>query len=471
MTSSRLPGSPMLTWLQADLESTTQDWIIAFWHHPPYTKGSHNSDTEIELVEMRQHVLPVLEAGGVDLVLTGHSHSYERSYLINGHYGLSTTFSSSNLIDNGNGRDGAAGTGSYAKPAGLAANQGAVYIVAGNGGHVTSWVDGSAAEFSPNPHPAMFYSALHVGSLVLDIDGGRLDARMIRETGAIDDYFSIVKNLPNTPPQVTMAAPISGATFVAGAHVAVSASAVDQDGSITQVDYYANNGLIGSSTTAPFAITWNDVPAGHFLLTAAATDSGGATTSSAAVTINVTPAAPQALMAVSGNAGILLAWNATDGAAGYTVKRATSSGGPYTTLASGLTSRTYTDVAPATGVTYFYVVSASSAGGESANSNQATATQPAPTLPAKPSNLIAKSFFRTMVNLVWNDNADNETGYVIERSSNGRVFTPIAKVGAGVRRFANVGLTGDRRYYYRVRAVNAVGSSAFSNIASVKTPK
>ena len=131
MTSSRLPGSPMLTWLQADLESTTQDWIIAFWHHPPYTKGSHNSDTETELIEMRQHVLPLLEAGGVDLVLTGHSHSYERSYLINGHYGLSTTFSASHLLDNGNGRDGAAGTGSYAAFAGLAANQGAVYIHSG----------------------------------------------------------------------------------------------------------------------------------------------------------------------------------------------------------------------------------------------------------------------------------------------------------------------------------------------------
>ena len=241
----------------------------------------------------------------------------------------------------------------------------------------------------------MFYSALHVGSLVLDIDGGRLDARMIRETGAIDDYFSIVKNLPNTPPQVTIAAPISGATFLAGADIAVSANATDQDGSITQVDYYANNGLIGSSTTAPFTITWSGVPAGHFSLTASATDSGGATTTSAAVTINVTPAAPQALMAASGNSGILLTWNATNGATGYTVKRAASSGGPYTTLASGLTSQTYTDVAPVKGVTYFYVVSASSAGGESANSSEVMAKQPAPTLPAKPSNLIAKAFFRT----------------------------------------------------------------------------
>ena len=59
----------MLTWLQQDLASTNQPWLIAFFHHPPYAKGSHDSDVDV----------------GVDLVLTGHSHCYERSYLIDGH--------------------------------------------------------------------------------------------------------------------------------------------------------------------------------------------------------------------------------------------------------------------------------------------------------------------------------------------------------------------------------------------------
>lgn len=44
-------------------------WTIAFWHHPPYSKGSHNSDTESNLVQMRQIFLPILEEAGVDLVL------------------------------------------------------------------------------------------------------------------------------------------------------------------------------------------------------------------------------------------------------------------------------------------------------------------------------------------------------------------------------------------------------------------
>ena len=91
MTSDRSPTAAMATWLRNDLAATAQTWLLAFWHHPPYTKGSHNSDTETELVQMRQNILPILEDYGVDLVLTGHSHSYERSFLLDGHYGTSGT--------------------------------------------------------------------------------------------------------------------------------------------------------------------------------------------------------------------------------------------------------------------------------------------------------------------------------------------------------------------------------------------
>ncbi len=97
------PSGAMLTWLDDDLASTAQEWIVAYWHHPPYSDGSHESDTEIELIEMRQNALPILEDHGVDLVLTGHSHSYERSFLIDGHYGLSSTFGPSHVVDGGSG--------------------------------------------------------------------------------------------------------------------------------------------------------------------------------------------------------------------------------------------------------------------------------------------------------------------------------------------------------------------------------
>ena len=85
----------------------------------------HDSDWEIELVEMREQALPILEEGGVDLVLTGHSHSYERSYFLDGHYGVSSTLSDSMVKDAGDGRIG--GDGAYGKDTGP--HGGAVYMV------------------------------------------------------------------------------------------------------------------------------------------------------------------------------------------------------------------------------------------------------------------------------------------------------------------------------------------------------
>src|SRR4029077_13037151 len=129
-------GSPMMTLLQNDVASTTQRWTIAFWHHPPYSKGSHDSDVDYELTQMRTVAVPILEAAGVDLVLAGHSHSYERSFLIDGHYGPSTSFLETMKVDGGDGREG--GTGAYSKPAlGPGANHGAVYLVAGCSGQTS----------------------------------------------------------------------------------------------------------------------------------------------------------------------------------------------------------------------------------------------------------------------------------------------------------------------------------------------
>jgi hypothetical protein len=176
---------PMATWLRSDLQSTTARWIICFFHHPPYTKGSHNSDTEAPLVEMRQNFLPILEEGGVDLTLAGHSHIYERSFLLDGHYGLSSTLTPAMKLNAGDGRP--TGSGPYIKPLnGSIAHKGAVYATAGSSGQV----GGKQADF---PLPAHYISLLNLGSLVLDVDGTRLDATFIKEDGTTPDTFTIIK--------------------------------------------------------------------------------------------------------------------------------------------------------------------------------------------------------------------------------------------------------------------------------------
>ncbi len=186
MTSEVKPNSPMLKWLTSDLAANTKQWLIAYWHHPPYTKGSHDSDAEYVEIAMREHVLPILESYGVDLVLSGHSHSYERSFLINGHYGFSSTFSGQHKKNGGSGRP--TESGAYTKPTlGPSAHEGAVYIVAGSSGQAS----GGALN-----HPAMFISLSNLGSMVLDVDGNRMEAKFLRETGLVADHFTIIKGGP-----------------------------------------------------------------------------------------------------------------------------------------------------------------------------------------------------------------------------------------------------------------------------------
>ena len=181
--TNRAPAGAMLTWLQEDVMATTREWVIAFWHHPPYTKGSHDSDNEIELEEMRANALPILEAAGVDLVLAGHSHSYERSFLLDGHYGVSSTLSPGMVLDNGDGRVG--GDGAYLKSTGPpSSHDGSVYVVAGSSGQISG---GSLN------HPAMFLSLNVLGSLVLEVSGPQLNARFLDGSGVWRDSFTIYK--------------------------------------------------------------------------------------------------------------------------------------------------------------------------------------------------------------------------------------------------------------------------------------
>jgi regulation of enolase protein 1 (concanavalin A-like superfamily) len=89
------------------------------------------------------------------------------------------------------------------------------------------------------------------------------------------------------------------------------------------------------------------------------------------------PAAPTGLAATGGNTQVALTWNAASGATSYNVKRATTSGGPYSTV-TNLTGTSFTDTGLTNGTTYYYVVSALNVGGESANSTQASATPSVP---------------------------------------------------------------------------------------------
>jgi len=130
--------------------------------------------------KVRENVLPILEAAAVDLVLSGHSHMYERSHLMDCHYGDSTEFSDSNIVSTGvNGQ-----YKEYRKPENNIAHSGAVYVVAGSSSRVDS---------GPLNHPAMVVSMEEAGSLIIDVEENRLTSRFINDEGEVKDEFSIQK--------------------------------------------------------------------------------------------------------------------------------------------------------------------------------------------------------------------------------------------------------------------------------------
>jgi hypothetical protein len=177
------------------------------------------------------------------------------------------------------------------------------------------------------------------------------------------------------------------------------------------------------------------------------------------------PPAPTGLTATAGNAQVSLSWNASSGATSYNVKRSTTSGGPFTTIATGVTSTSFTNTGLTNGTTFFYVVSAVNAAGESGNSNQASATpQNAQTPPPAPTGLTANPG-DAQVSLSWNASS-GATSYNVKRSTtSGGPYTTIA-TGVTSTSFTNTGLTNGTTFFYVVSAVNAAGESGNSNQAS-----
>jgi PKD repeat protein len=332
----RTSGGAMLTWLEWDLMNTTQDWIVAFFHHPPYSKGSHDSDNVADsggrLFDMRENALPILEDWGVDLVLTGHSHSYERSMLLDGHYDVSSTLTPAMQIDSGDGRID--GDGAYQKAGiGPVGHQGAVYVVGGSSGKLS----GGSLD-----HPIMVVSWNRLGSVILDVDGDRLDGVFLTNTDAVDDRFTLVKNT-GTPPQADFAAvPLAGAaplsvdfTDLSTTNTAAWDWDFDAGGSVDATDrnpstVYATPGTYSVSLTA--------------------TNQAGADAETKTGYICVASGSPPPVSGVAlGPAADAIAWTPAAGALGYDVTRVDlgllrSSGGDFTVAVTGCTAN---DVVPA----------------------------------------------------------------------------------------------------------------------------
>ena len=183
-------NAAMYSWLQSDLQANAKKFVVCYFHNPPYTKGTHDSDNstdDLPSFHVRQYILPILEANNVDLVLSGHSHVYERSYLLRGHTGAlstSSTFLSSMVLNNTAGN-----VAPYYKKY-ATGGVGTVYIVCGNSGQ-----GGIITPKIPWPHPAMSakYLATTRGSVILDFTANYLTVKFLDINGVVQDDFKIYK--------------------------------------------------------------------------------------------------------------------------------------------------------------------------------------------------------------------------------------------------------------------------------------
>ena len=186
-TEDRSASGDMANWLKKDLAANQQLWTIAIFHHPPYSKGSHDSDSYYDsrgrMVQMRENIVPILEQYDVDVVLSGHSHVYERSLLSHKQYGYSESFDSNkNVVQ--------ADLHNYIKCREKVPFGGTIYNVAGSS---------SEDQHGINPfdvkHPMLPISFFSTGSLLIKTSPNKLVSTFVLRDGKILDTYTITKSM------------------------------------------------------------------------------------------------------------------------------------------------------------------------------------------------------------------------------------------------------------------------------------
>ncbi len=196
-----------------------------------------------------------------------------------------------------------------------------------------------------------------------------------------------------------------------------------------------------------------------------------------ATTLGTSPGAPPAPTGLTATAAsssqIDLSWNAVSGATGgYLIDSSlTGVAGSFTQIAS-TTSTTISQIGLNPSTTYYYEVFAVNSAGDSPPSNIVFATTLGTSsgTPPAPTGLTATAASSSQINLSWNTDSGATGGFLVYRSTNATSgFSEIGTTAAGVTTYSDIGLTANTTYYYEVFAVNSVGDSGASNIASAST--
>jgi fibronectin type 3 domain-containing protein len=229
---------------------------------------------------------------------------------------------------------------------------------------------------------------------------------------------------------------------------------------------YAQIAQVAANSTTYFDSGLNPGTAYYYLLAAYNNSGESGAAQVSATTLAILPPPPGSIAAKGVSGGIDVSWSLSEGATQYQLQRSLSLTGPFAAIVTTVSSY-YLDTNVVAGTTYYYRVLAEASGHTSAPSPIAAAVAP-DSPPAAPSNLKASAVSKTQINLTWRDNSTNETNFVVERSSDGIAFTPIATLASNITSYGDGAVAPRRRYYYRVKAQNAAGGS-YSPVLATKT--
>lgn len=191
-----------------------------------------------------------------------------------------------------------------------------------------------------------------------------------------------------------------------------------------------------------------------------------------ATTFDIPPISPSNLTATTASSSqINLTWkDNSSNESVFDIERSTDGVSFSKVGEAAANSNAFQDTGLAPATKYWYRVRSRNSQGASDPTNVAPATT-REVAPNNPSNLAASAIDYFSVRLVWSDNSGNERSFSIERSTDGSNFAYVDSVGRNVTTFSNKGLKDQTTYYFRIRALNAIGYSAYSNVAVVTTPK
>jgi len=301
---------------------------------------------------------------------------------------------------------------------------------------------------------------------------------VVRAANAAGESPVSTQSAPATPviPVTLSAAPVGVNATAGNAQVTVTWTAAAR---ATSYNIYRSTtqGPQGSKVGSSAAATYTDLAAVngttyYYVITAvnAAGESSASTQSTAATPKLpvVVPTAPTGVNATAGNAQVTVSWTGVTGVTSYNIYRSSSQGSIGTKIASS-SNVTFVDSSAVNGTTYYYVVRAANAAGESPASTQSAPATPAipVTLPATPVGVNAMAG-NAQVTVSWTV-AARATSYNIYRSTTqGSQGSKIGSSAAAT--YTDLAAVNGTTYYYVITAVNAAGESPASAQSAAATP-